>query len=100
MKHAPEPWDCKGGALFDANGTPMGALDLGYTYANSARIVACINACAGIEDPENIAGCIADLQSIQRVVEPDNLAYLSDAVVRARLEFIQEIAYRSLGGRA
>jgi hypothetical protein len=65
MKHTPEPWQFKDtemkitgtGDLFClqviANVTPKMdfAKGMGTQCANAARIVACVNACAGMDDP-------------------------------------------------
>lgn len=58
-KHTPEPWHTEGAhiepAFLDRDGhiarcyADVGSADL--DRANAARAVACVNACAGIEDP-------------------------------------------------
>lgn len=58
MKHTPEPWtttingrDCA--QVVDVDGRRI-AMCIGQSErneANAARIVACVNACAGMEDP-------------------------------------------------
>lgn len=58
--HTPEPWTHKGGFVFEASAIPphgpkyglIGVAAVQYNEdANAARIVACVNACAGMADP-------------------------------------------------
>jgi len=61
MKHSPEPWDddekhpdptCVNiGYLNDANGSSVGTFYLDNGRENAARVKACVNALAGVEDP-------------------------------------------------
>jgi hypothetical protein len=60
MKHTPEPWKVDGGKCRNAIVHEFGQMAIAEcwyrgnwenTRANAARIVACINACAGMEDP-------------------------------------------------
>lgn len=61
MMHTPEPWKTEGGPeIYDAtdclivyvDGCPK--ITTAEDDANAARIVACVNACAGIENPEDL----------------------------------------------
>ena len=70
MKHTPEPWEIYG--RYGDHGRIVGEGDrhiagtMGYSsnirsgevraenQANARRIVECVNACAGIEDPETV----------------------------------------------
>lgn len=67
-KHTPEPWDDFAFEIYDAEKNIIA--DCGYSddvwgktqcKANAARIVACVNACAGIEDPEATIPALNDL---------------------------------------
>jgi len=64
--HSPTPWTCKHygktigeqpewtSGIFDANGMPLSSL---YDQrANTEHIVACVNAMAGVQDPETFVG--------------------------------------------
>jgi hypothetical protein len=66
MKHTPEPWEFKDtemkitgagdwfGLQVIANVSPKMSFTkgMGTQCANAARIVACVNACAGMDDPQ------------------------------------------------
>ena len=64
MKHTPEPWFIAFGgndgddyAVIGAVGRERPVCELGtldYTKPNADRIVACVNACAGIDDPPDL----------------------------------------------
>ena len=64
MKHTPEPWFIAFGgndgddyAVIGAVGRERPVCELGtldYTKPNADRIVACVNACAGIADPADL----------------------------------------------
>jgi hypothetical protein len=85
MKHTPEPWGQYLNHITDSDGWTMGDLHFGQRFegisvkfdaeANAARIVACVNACAGMDDPaaeierlraerEEIMFCLKELMSI------------------------------------
>ena len=53
-KHSPEPWVAeRGDFVVDANGATVGAiLVYSNTAADTDRIIACVNACAGIPADE------------------------------------------------
>jgi len=65
QKHTPEPWYAAGGRIFYQKGeripsdsfiakflaSPRYAQNVKTSYANAARVVACVNACAGMADP-------------------------------------------------
>jgi len=67
MKHTKEPWKCdKYNNVNDANGRTIKvqgfALSGGSeTWANSQRIVACINACTGLTNEQLESGYIQEL---------------------------------------
>jgi hypothetical protein len=54
-KHTPGPWraDEFVGCIFDPDGKPIMTGGIGHreAWANAARIVACVNALEGIDDP-------------------------------------------------
>jgi len=60
MKHTPEPWKIYGSdelplAIIQDDEDGMGIIEFtqnGVNPANAKRIVSCVNACQGIEDPE------------------------------------------------
>jgi hypothetical protein len=62
MKHTPEPWELKQQYSADSNGSCIYKITKQGDYwpiipecstgENFARIVACVNACAGMDDPE------------------------------------------------
>lgn len=72
MVHTPEPWAIyKGDALVivDEKGSSLGEMVPGDPYikhaeavANAARIVACINACAGIPTDKLRPGIVKELR--------------------------------------
>lgn len=55
MKHPSEPWSAAPGYVVDANGFPVAEVDFLGDYERDEairnRIVASVNACAGMEDP-------------------------------------------------
>jgi hypothetical protein len=60
-KHTPEPWDDEGGMIVAGeNGLTQRVNIYDVDPSNRARIVACVNAMAGIDDP---AACLATLRS-------------------------------------
>ena len=67
-KHTAEPWHagdrsiwCNGktARLTVANTTCAGSITLDEDRANAARIVACVNACAGIADPSAVLDLVS-----------------------------------------
>jgi hypothetical protein len=71
-KHSPEPWELArstkasrgestvfAGLRSVAGAGPL-SNDLKATKANAERIVACVNACAGVEDPESAVRVLRD----------------------------------------
>lgn len=83
-KHTPEPWviDPRDNDIRSSKGDWLIA-SLGYglpknaTEANAARIVACVNACAGLIDPEVVLKCM-------RAVTADDLD--AEAIGKLKLE--------------
>lgn len=74
MNHTKEPWDVApksphliysliGDAIAECDGSVDGK-SREWDHANAARIVACVNACAGIADPSAIPDAIHALQKI------------------------------------
>jgi hypothetical protein len=66
MTHSPEPWTIQfGNVLFDANGRDVhyGYFDHQMPPANAERIVACVNALQGIENPQEF------VQEVKEVLE-------------------------------
>lgn len=67
MNHTPEPWHTNGSEIIDNSNKGLGetyqTLSKGTdeTNANAARIVACVNALAGIEDPAATLAEVRDL---------------------------------------
>jgi hypothetical protein len=58
VKHSKEPWKQNFNCVSDATDTLVATFEFGGprkgerpTYENTARAVACVNACAGIADP-------------------------------------------------
>ncbi len=66
VHHTPGPWHTTHGYLYGpGTNRPMGSMACGIKgEANAARIVACVNACEGIEDPSVISELVSVLQSI------------------------------------
>jgi hypothetical protein len=69
MAHSPEPWRVKKVAgcdyVHDANGVNLEKENAdGFELRNIGRIVACVNALAGVptEKLENLEGCLPDGQ--------------------------------------
>ncbi|HWT40360.1 MAG TPA: hypothetical protein VN081_03800 [Dongiaceae bacterium] len=72
--HTPEPWKVKTNKLAnvvsiqDATGAYIAgtgnALENSEKLANAARIVQCVNACAGIENPEALPDVIRELRNL------------------------------------
>ena len=67
INHTKEPWDGDGAAIFtDIDIAMCVDHDVGreISIANARRIVACVNACAGIADPSAIQDALRDLQDL------------------------------------
>jgi hypothetical protein len=89
-KHTSEPWsqpydDCRieGDAEYSVNGSmtiSMPYADTGIAEANVARIVACVNACAGMDDPA------ADIHELQMNGMTRNEADADIAAVTVNLQ--------------
>lgn len=93
MTHTPEPWGIKqhgnGNELFGGT-SPQSQWYLfeEATEANAARIVACVNACAGMKSPEDdikrykkaLSSCLYYLQKIANMPEDyqDDIKALAD----------------------
>lgn len=100
-QHTPEPWVTVAHAsgrptLIQSNGKHLAecwSLDRNINcQANAERIVACVNACAGMEDP---AKEIAELIRIKKAIEPYDANELTmgyDILLRERDELRAEIA--------
>lgn len=72
-KHAPEPWVVNGYLDIWHSGGPGGHMFNADTVGNADRIVACVNACAGMDDPAaELTRLRADLAAA--VAERDRLA--------------------------
>lgn len=54
-KHSPEPWLRTNAGAVDKNNVPVSIIN----DANAERIIACVNACTGIEEPEKSVPSIA-----------------------------------------
>lgn len=96
--HTPEPWKVWDGrfivrdddfsTLAECHGFPNSAAD------RARRIVACVNACAGVSDPASLvaelAACRAALKAIEYLADADALGRVGVVLVldslRARLE--------------
>jgi hypothetical protein len=92
MKHTPEPWEVKqhgnGNELFGGT-SPQSQWYLfeEATESNAARIVACVNACKGMGNPEDdikrykkaLSSCLYYLQKIANMPEyrQDEIDYLA-----------------------
>ena len=67
MKHTPEPWEQSGTNIIDSRGFYLGEC---RSEKGAARIVACVNACAGMEDPaKEIFRLHAELQAMQPTID-------------------------------
>lgn len=86
-KHTPEPWHYL--HFMDehliANGRGMGESRIGATVCkeNAERIVACVNACAGLTEEEikrRLETWPLMLEALQRLMELDNLTNRGKAV--------------------
>ena len=51
-EHTKAPWVCTGGTIESVTGWHIGWTTGNNSIANAHRIVACVNACEGMEDPE------------------------------------------------
>ena len=75
MKHTSEPWEFKEDWI--SKGDEAVALVYGINnsqeHANAARIVACVNACAGMDDPaaeiERLRAIESDMPEVLRLVK-------------------------------
>jgi hypothetical protein len=73
-KHTPEPWAVAGyGTLIAKNGydialTNSGKFKTGNAHQDAARIVACVNNCAGI-NPAAVPGLVAALERVASLNE-------------------------------
>jgi hypothetical protein len=82
MKHTPEPWRVSGKIVNTQNVVSIKAIDktistlaadefrnctIEEVNANAARIVACVNACAGMDDP---AAEIERLRDMEKNIAP------------------------------
>jgi hypothetical protein len=87
MKHTPEPWAISSTDPFlivDRHGNDVAAA---LSMYSATRIVACVNACAGMESPEEdikrykkaLSSCLYYLQKIANMPEyrQDEINYLS-----------------------
>ena len=85
QKHTPEPWYEAGGIIFYHKGerllsdsliakffaSPRYGLNVKTSYANAARVVACVNACAGMADPAaEIAALRARVAELEKEAQP------------------------------
>jgi hypothetical protein len=103
-KHTPEPWRIDGPLtdaghvlIVDPHGDALARLDAETVHletVNAARIVACVNAFAGIDDPaafvaahrELVEAARGIIQAINRAVEPlDFEVQIADRRLRAAL---------------
>ncbi len=104
-QHTPEPWLASGALRSDGawviSAEPGYAIDqiavvqtddrIGSTDANAARIVACVNACAGI-DPEAVPALLAAARTVQRC----SVAEYNDAGYRTGGRIIPELHFKAL----
>lgn len=87
-KHHPEPWISEGGLIHDASGKCFadiadrdGFMDE-QQLATEARIVACVNACAGI-NPEAVPDLLAALEPFADLLEyPEEATANEDGVIQ------------------
>lgn len=102
MSHTKEPWNCDGadedGDIVFADRflevvaeTSREDGDRQKAFANAARIVACVNACAGIADPSSIPVLVAAAEVvIERATANDahscwkSLSSLKDALAKLK----------------
>ena len=64
--HSPTPWNSSGPYIDDSNGLAVAdtlstATNNATRYANAARIVACVNACEGVNTEDLTHGCYQKL---------------------------------------
>lgn len=100
MKHSPEPWkvgerrivggmhDIDETRVADANGEAVADFDNGYMKDrthNAARAVACVNALAGIEDPQRWVE-MANTLMVLRGTHPNGYENLVRELVEAAKE--------------
>jgi uncharacterized protein YhaN len=100
QKHTPEPWYEAGDRIFYQKGerllsdsliakffaSPRYALNVKTSYANAGRVVACVNACAGMADP---AAEIATLRA--RVAELEKEAARGMSGKQTAVEWLAEV---------
>jgi hypothetical protein len=107
MKHTPEPWEKiedwvkKGGEKVAL----VYGIDNTQEHANAARIVACVNACAGMDDPaaeiERLRAIESDMPEVLRLVKMTMLEDLLNELrglkpeqyieaIEERIQFLKE----------
>jgi hypothetical protein len=81
MSKFSEPWKASNGTV-----TTSGGLRMHYLFGYEARIVACVNACEGIEDPEDFIKTAekAVHESAQIVSHRDELLAALESIAEMR----------------
>ena len=107
-KHTPGTWRSQGGhvlaSLDDDKWTTVFVADCGKLHANAERIVACVNACQGI-DPAAVSDLLAAQTMGAQVNTPDFLDWVADRLVHVygespNVDFVLSLRYRAAAGRA
>jgi len=88
-KHTKEPWEFDGSGgrwslLQGDHEADIGELGSAYSAANARRIVACVNACAGLSTEALESGALADLVKAVGCQEPDRAESAHAALLEGR----------------
>lgn len=113
QQHTPEPWYSWGGYIENHNNDVIASLQDSRTekenISNARRIVACINACAGIPDyqltgeggePTNLAGVIDEIRKQRDKLLAALEEIKADGLSNARIDAIANKAIASVKGGA
>ena len=107
MKHTPEPWHVTTGSIYSPTGATIAHMhrepERGNTIRpverdeNARHIVACVNACAGIENPEALPEALTAAQNLIHMY--DNLGEFGITEVSAARDVLSD-ALAALRGDA
>lgn len=108
VRHTAEPWKAEASNRIVSTDTGWGigecfvttAQPLPLASANAARIVACVNACAGMEDPEKaISKALLALNDAKRRLMNHSVSGLEEASADSAVWDSIKSALRALGGQ-
>jgi len=94
MKDKQAPWSVDEGwsRILDADGKLIILLGAAGRVDDLARIVACVNACAGIEDPaQTIKDLLAACQEVDTVLSRESVANMRPEKARLRNAMLSSV---------